>query len=133
MTMNRRNLLTSTCIALTFPVAFSCRTTGSKNNLAGSGPQAEALKAFIVATLNRYLPQTVGFPKLISSFAEAMVDAKTDQAETTEYLFQTFTKDGETPALAQYFLEQFLVMSNYLAILQGKTKTLLINVTPKTK
>lgn len=131
MTINRRHLLSSTCLILTFPAAYSCKTSGSNNDTLAASKKVEALKKFISNTLNLYLPQTVEYPKPISAFAEAMVNPDTDQPETTAYLLKAYAKNGETPELAQYFLQQFLVRSNYFAILQGKAPKLLVNVTPK--
>lgn len=108
-------------VALAFT---SCKTTDTGSAVAAweLDGNKQAAQDFIMNTVNQFYQDTQGQTTPLREFALALADQKTEQTESGAYVLQEYyersqsgTLDGEASPLQQYIIQQFVIMTNYLA------------------
>lgn len=119
-------MLVSKKLCLVFALALTaCKTSGG----ADSGLAAweldgnkEAAQVYIISTVTTYYEDAAGQDAPLREFAAALADQRTDQTESSGYVLQGYYEasksgslEGEANPLQQYIIQQFVIMTNYLA------------------
>ncbi len=120
-------MLRGTKICLVIALAFTgCKTSGDKGGADVAAWELDgnkqAAQDFIINTVNQYYQDTKSQRASVEEFALALADKKTEQTENSGYVLQEYyersksgTAEGEASPLQQYILQQFVIMTNYVA------------------
>ncbi len=123
------------CVAL-LSFAMSCKSVRSESSdvkaweLEGSRSSA---KEYIISTIVRCYPQVSASDPVLGQFAEALMDAKTDQTESADYVLQTLWQQSQRPAspgedspIDSYIIQEWAVQTNFV-LDDGKKPLRLLN------
>lgn len=111
-------------LALALTLA-ACKSTGGRDASLAAWEldgNKQAAQDYIISTVESYYKDAKGQTAALSDFAQALADQRTDQTETATYVLQGYYEaskssslEGDANPLQQYIIQQFVIMTNYIA------------------
>lgn len=110
----------------------SCKSTsgGDSSELWSSPENRTATVNFIKKTVSELFPDVRADDPAVEKFAQALQDKETKQSESAQFLLSKYLEQrGQNPDdtntdVATYISENFLAMTNYIAVYQKEASTL---------